>query len=142
MWGPFSEKKGRLWGIWSSLALGDFQLCVYLPLLISLTLQICLGQAFTDISVCAYMHNVHPRERHTKRNWQDDRLSEAEWGDREPHVLLAPQASKSLNLSFSNSPAWRPLPCQNPIPNESLSANTERMLKDGIKGPTTALPLK
>ena len=100
MWESFSEKKGRLWGIWSSLALGDFQLCVYLTLLTSLTLQIYLGQAFTDISVCVYMRNVHPRERHAKRNWQDDRLSEAEWGDRAPHILLAPQASKSLNLFF------------------------------------------
>lgn len=136
MWESFSEKKGRLWGIWSSLALGDFQLCVYLTLLTSLTLQIYLGQAFTDISVCVYMRNVHPRERHAKRNWQDDRLSEAEWGDRAPHILLAPQASKSLNLFFFNSPAWRTLPCQNPIPNESPAANTGRECsKMGSKDP-------
>lgn len=67
MWGPFSEKKGRLWGIWSSLALGDFQLCVYLPLLISLTLQICLRQAFTDISVCVCTCITCIQERGTQR---------------------------------------------------------------------------
>lgn len=76
------------------------------------------------------------QERHTKRNWQDDRLREAEWGDRAPHILLAPQASKSLNLFFFNSPPWRTLPCQNPIPSESPAANTGRECsKMGSKDP-------
>lgn len=130
MWKTFSEKKGRLWGSWSSPTLGEFQPCVHLTFITSLTPQICLGPAFKGMCVFVRVHTcVYTREtgthrdsdRETQQELQTQRGRRRETGHPAFSWLL-----KHPGVCFFYSPVWRPSPCQNPIPSENPAANTGR----------------